>query len=116
MAKSNSYEAVPVTFTSPLARWPGSITLPDPNIWTRDMHEAWGDMLTRHEGARAMNRILCYAGLELIRQYGQWDMELPLDEVAGWESGPAKDEHVRLVFWIGKRIHDYMNSIVDPKS
>lgn len=115
MAKQANVENV-VTYTSPMATWPGSFSLPHPDEFSREQWYAWRDMLDRHSDAKILNRIMCYAGLELVQKYGSWDMEMPLDELAAWENGPAADEKMRMVSWVGKSIQDYINAILDPKN
>jgi hypothetical protein len=82
--------------------------------------------------------LYCYAGLELIKAAGEWNItvlaenspsqeddsvdgieyeeriRLPLEEVQAWEKAP-EDERIKLVAWLAKTMMDYMDGIISPK-
>lgn len=98
---------------SPLALWPGKIVLPNPERFNGVMWQDWRKALEDTK-APAINRLHFYAALRFIKKHGKWEMDLPLDEAAGWENKPS-DELMMPVSWLGKQMQLYMNRILDPK-
>lgn len=104
-----------VTYDSPLASWPGAISLPAPDIFDGVMWQSWRESVEQHDKL-SVNRLYAYAGAEFITAgNGTWKIDTPsLSEFTKWRTKPM-DERLRLVSWVGKRFQQYMNSIVDPK-
>ncbi len=98
---------------SNLKLWPGRVTLPPPEQFNGLMWQDWRKFIEDGEPT-TINRLYCYAALRFIEKHGTWEMDIPLAEVKAWEHKPA-DEMVMLVSWIGKRMQQYMNQILDPK-
>lgn len=115
MSKENGKQPEPARFDCPLAKWPGYFTLPALedftgahwNIYRKAMDGVSGD-------DPISNRHFCYGGLELIKAAGQWHLDIPLAEVAGWHKKP-EEERMLLVNWIGKTILAYITDLIDPK-
>lgn len=116
------------TLTSPLARWPGSVTLPAPDLFDGRMWDAWRDGVERRKDESA-NRTYCYAGLALVKRFGGWQIAevttdddgervetpLALETVQSWENHP-EDERIRLISWLGRSFYLYvMVDVLDPK-
>lgn len=100
---------------SPLKAWPGSITLPEPNEFSGTQWQAWKDAVNKPlRASYSRTHLYCYTGLDLLAQHGGWEMEIPLAEVRAWETDPDA-ERVKLVAWLGRTFHDYMEDIIDPK-
>ncbi len=104
-----------LTVKSPLKSWVGSIGLPKPDDFSGAHWRVWKDAVNRPKRkAYALTHLYCYAGLELIKAAGEWELKPPLEEVQAWENAPD-DERLKLVAWLGKTIMGYMDSIMDPK-
>lgn len=101
------------TFVSPLEKWPGSFELPDHDEFTGAHWDIWRKALEAAPD-NTLNRRMCYAGLALVEKCGQWNMEIPLAEVAGWKKNPA-EERMYLVSWIGRSVGSYIDELIDPK-
>ena len=101
---------------SPLEAWPGSIELPLPEEFNGVHWKTWKDAVSKPKRkSYALTHLHCYAGLELIKAAGAWNIEAPaLDEVQAWEGKP-EDERIKLVAWVGRSVLNYMNDIMDPK-
>ena len=101
---------------SPLKTWPGSIELPNPDEFNGLQWQIWkGAVSGAGRKSYALTHLHCYAGLELVKKAGAWNIDgVTLEEVQGWAKNP-EDERVRLVSWLGKTLMDYMNDIMDPK-
>ena len=105
----------PITITSELEVWPGAFVLPNPNAFSGEQWRVWTEIY--NDGKRAeyvYSQRLAYAGLEFVKREGEWNMEIPLDEVQSWEDDPAA-ERIRLVNWLGKQFALYIGDLVDPK-
>lgn len=132
-----------LTIKSPLKAWTGSIKLPEPDEFNGVHWRVWKNGVNK-EGrkAYALTHLYCYAGLELIKAAGEWnitrpvensptqedeteadqeaDIEdklrvlLPLKEVQTWENAP-EEERIKLVAWLAKTMMGYMDDIVSPK-
>ena len=99
---------------SPLAKWPGSIELPDPDLFSGRMWSDWRKAIDATE-ATELNRIYAYAGADLIKKHGKWAIEgVTLAAFQGWQHKPD-DELMKFVSWVGKQMNRYMEIITDPK-
>ena len=104
-----------LTVKSPLKAWSGSIGLPKPDDFDGVHWRVWKDGVNKSgRQAYAVTHLYCYAGLELIKAAGEWELLPSLDEVQAWENAP-EDERIKLVAWVGKTMMDYMDGIVSPK-
>ncbi len=134
-----------LTVKSPLKVWAGSIGLPKPDDFSGVHWRVWKKGVNKkNRKAYALTHLYCYAGLELIKAAGVWDITLPvengpikddgpeneadqetdsesperavlpLEEVQAWEKKPD-DERIKLVAWLGRTVMDYMDDIMDPK-
>jgi len=100
---------------SPLKAWPGKIELPDPNDFSGVHWQTWRKEFSKpSRKAMALVHVYCYSGLELIRTAGEWELEIPIEDVQAWEKAP-EDERIKLVAWIGRTVQGYMDEILDPK-
>jgi len=103
------------TAKSPLISWTGSIGLPEPDEFNGNHWQTWKKAVNRPKRqAYALTHLYCYAGLELIKAAGKWEMSLPIEEVQAWEAEP-EDERIKLVAWLGRTLMTYMDNIMDPK-
>lgn len=101
--------------TSPLEAWPGEIHLPHPDEFNRTMWQTWKDGINKPlRKSYAMLHLYGYTGLELIQKHGEWQMDIPLEEVRAWETDPDA-ERVKLMAWLGRSMIHYMDGITDPK-
>lgn len=125
-------------FTSPLKAWPGSFALPDPDDFSGVHWKAFKDGYNKPKRSTYADiHHYAYAGLELIAQFGQWNMAkvigeetvqvdekkaetrpitepLPIGTVQSWETDPDS-ERIKLIAWIGREIDRYTSRIIDPK-
>lgn len=101
---------------SPLKAWPGGIELPKADDFNGVHWQVWKGAVNKSgRKAYALTHLYCYAGLELIKAAGSWNIDdLPLEEVQAWEKKP-EDERIKLVAWLGRTFQTYMDSILDPK-
>ena len=108
-------ELEPRVFESPLASWPGSFTLPHTDEFSGahwQTHRKAVDKPLR--ASYSMIHLYAYAGLEVIKAYGEWNMETSLKEVQAWETDPEA-ERIKFIAWIGRTYKEYMLDIMDPK-
>lgn len=104
-----------IEIKSPLKAWPGTIILPSPDEFSGVHWRVWKKAVNDPKRkAYALTHLYCYAGLEVVKAIGNWDFELSIDEVMGWEKSPEK-ERVKLVAWVGRELQYYMDRIMDPK-
>ena len=130
-----------LTVKSPLKAWTGSIKLPKPDNFDGTHWRVWKKAVNQPDRkAYALTHLYCYAGLELIKAAGEWNItvaaengqiqeddpeneadieyeeraSLPLEEVRTWENKP-EDERIKLVAWLGRTVMGYMDDIMDPK-
>jgi hypothetical protein len=100
---------------SPLKAWPGNIHLPEPDDFNGTHWRIWKDAVNKPKRkAYALTHLYCYAGLELIKATGKWQIEPPIEVVRAWEDVPD-DERIKLVAWLGRTMMNYMDNIMDPK-
>lgn len=103
------------TFTSPLKAWEGEFSLPDPDDFSGTHWKVWREAVNQpRRTPYADTHLYGYTGLELVKQFGEWKMTVPLAEVQSWENDPD-NERTKLVAWIGREVRFYMNGIIDPK-
>jgi len=101
---------------SPLARWPGRLTLPHPDEFSGDHWAAWQAAIEAHQAIDTINRRLAYAGMEFVKAVGgQWQFDLPLATVRSWETQPGA-ERLKFISWLGREFHTYLDAIVNPKA
>lgn len=102
-------------FTSPLKAWEGSFSLPSPDEFSGAHWKVWTKAVNQPKrGAYAETHLFGYAGLDLLKKYGEWNLSIPIEEVRAWETNPD-DERVKLISWIGREIRFYIVGIIDPK-
>ena len=107
--------AKPLVIKSPLKSWPGKIELPDPDDFNGLHWKTWKAAVNKPKRkAYALTHLYCYAVLELIKDAGTWDFEIPIEDVQAWENEP-EDERIKFVAWLGRSLLGYMDSIMDPK-
>lgn len=107
--------AEPMRFESPLTRWPGYFTLPNPEEFTGAHWNLYRKSFDRAAGEfTSPNRHFCYSGLDLIKAAGEWKLDIPLAEVDSWRKQP-EEERILLVSWIGNCISGYITGLVSPK-
>ena len=105
----------PTVLKSSLKAWPGQVTLPDPDDFNGVHWEIWKKGVNKAKRkSYAVTHLYCYSGLELIQEAGEWEFEIPIEDVRAWESSP-EDERIRFVAWLGRTIMGYMDNIMDPK-
>ena len=104
-----------IEIASPLKAWPGNFKLPNPDSFNGVHWQAWKESVNKAKrGSYALTHLYCYSGLELIKAAGEWEFEIPIVEVQGWEDDPAA-ERMRFVAWLGRSVMNYMDDIMDPK-
>ena len=100
---------------SPLKAWPGKVELPQPDDFSGVHWATWKAAVNRPKRKPyALTHLYCYAGLELVKAHGGWQMEIPIEEAQAWESDPEA-ERIKLVAWLGRSFMAYMDEIIDPK-
>jgi hypothetical protein len=103
-----------IIYTSPLAKWPGSVSLPDYDDFTGTHWDIWRKAFEASPDT-TLNRRYAYAGLTMLESIGgEWEMEISLKDVQAWASNPG-EERVRLVSWLGKQFATYIDELIDPK-
>lgn len=116
-----------IEITSPLKKWPGSVTLPGPDAFTGEQWNYWRDQVEQHASG-TVNRLFCYAGLAFVARFGTWNVaeagvaedgsvtesKLPLETVRSWEGNPGA-ERMKLVSWFGREMDRYIGQVLDPK-
>lgn len=108
-------ERKPRVYESPLAVWPGSITLPHPDEYSRLHWDTWRNGIEKPlRQSYSFMHMYAYSGLEFLKAYDGWGLEIPLEDVQAWERNP-EDERVKLIAWLGRTLQDYMREIIDPK-
>jgi len=104
-----------ITFTSPLAKWPGTISLPDYDDFTGEDWNTWRKAMDGTGENETLNRRYCFGGLKLVEKIGEWKMEtIDLAEMQKWAKD-KKAERTRLVSWVGKCVAEYIDELIDPK-
>lgn len=108
-------------FESPHSKYTGELALPEYDDFTGAMFNVYRDALERQGGTEAkffleLGRRAAYAGAEVIKRYGKWDIEgLAVDQFLAWESDPEA-ENMRFVQWVGQTFADWYKIARDPNA
>jgi hypothetical protein len=102
-------------FISPLKAWKGDFKLPVPDEFSGAHWAFWRKAAEKPLRTSYSDvHFYGYVGIEMIKQFGEWNMLVPIEEVAGWERSPD-DEKTKLIAWVSREFRFYINGIIDPK-
>lgn len=104
---------------SPLAKWPGKVVLPHPDVFGGHHWDTWRNAVNNPPSDKlSLNELFAYAAIAMIEQHGEWQFESPtLAEFKAWRGEPRSPKvRVKFVSWLGRSMQDYQNAIVDPKN